>query len=63
MNLFKSFTMTWWQVGIFKALLLSLGIVLGSTWPELFSPLRAVFLGIFVAATLYITWIWWKQEP
>ena len=61
MKLIKSFTMTWWQVGIFKALLLSLGIVLGATWPEIFAPLRPVLLAIFAAATVYITWVWWKQ--
>ncbi|MEI6351675.1 MAG: hypothetical protein WCP06_11290 [Verrucomicrobiota bacterium] len=61
MDLFKSFTMTWWQVGIFKTLLLCLGIVLGATWPEIFLAWRSVLLVIFAVATVYISWVWWKQ--
>ncbi len=36
MNILKDFTLKWWQAGIFKIALLSLGIIIGSTWPELF---------------------------
>jgi hypothetical protein len=36
MNIFKDFTLKWWQAGIFKIALLSLGIAIGSIWPELF---------------------------
>ena len=36
MHIFKDFTFKWWQAGIFKIALLSLGIVIGSTWPEFF---------------------------
>lgn len=61
MNIFKSFTLKWWEAGIFKASLISLGIIIGSTWPEIFSPLRAALLVIFAVLTSYICWIWWKQ--
>ena len=30
MNLFKTFTLTWWQAGIFKVGLLALGIAVGA---------------------------------
>ena len=35
MNIFKDFTLKWWQAGIFKIALLSFGIIIGSAWPEL----------------------------
>lgn len=61
MNLLKPFTMTWWQVGLFKWSLVSLGIVLGATWPELLAPWRGFFLILFVLPTLYISWLWLKR--
>jgi hypothetical protein len=36
MTVFKSFTFAWWQLGVLKLALLSLGVVVGSTWPEVF---------------------------
>ena len=62
MNLFKSFTLTWWETGLFKWSLLALGIVIGATWPELFNPWRTVLLVLFLLPTIYISWIWWKQH-
>ena len=35
-NLFKTFTLTWWQAGIFKVGMLALGIVIGAYWQEIF---------------------------
>jgi len=61
MNIFKSFTFKWWEAGIFKLSLLSLGILLGSTWPDIFGPWRSVLLAIFVVSTLYVTLAWWRQ--
>jgi hypothetical protein len=45
MNPFKTFSLTWWQAGIFKVGVLALGIVLGVYWQENFG-------GYYV---------WWKQ--
>jgi hypothetical protein len=61
MNLFKTFTMKWWQTGIFKAMLLSLGVLLGATWPGIFQAWRPELLGVFIVTVFYICWIWWKQ--
>ena len=61
MNIFKSFTMKWWEGGLFKVSMISLGIVIGATWPEIISPLRALFLALFAVLAIYISWIWWKQ--
>ena len=44
MHIFKDFTFKWWQAGIFKIALLSLGVVIGSTWPELFRGMDSMLL-------------------
>jgi hypothetical protein len=36
MNILKDFTLKWWQAGIFKIAMLSIGIAIGSTRPESF---------------------------
>jgi len=33
---FKTYTVTWWQVGLLKVSLIALGILIGSTWHEFF---------------------------
>jgi len=61
MNLFKSFTLTWWQAGLLKWSLIALGILIGSHWPNLFIPWSPALLILFVLPSIYLTWIWWKQ--
>jgi hypothetical protein len=61
MNLFKTFTLKWWQAGIFKVMLLSLGIVIAATWPGIFYAWRPELLVIFLLSVCYICWVWWKQ--
>lgn len=61
MNLFKTFKLRWWEAGLFKISLISLGIIIGSLRPDLFIAWRPVLLVLFVIPISYITWIWWKQ--
>lgn len=61
MNLFKSFTLTWWQGSLFKLALLCLGLAIGSTWPDLFWDWTAFLWVIFLLAGSYVTWIWYRQ--
>jgi hypothetical protein len=60
-TLFKSVTFTWWQVGLLKVSLLSLGVVVGSTWPELFVGWRDLLLLLFVVPAFYVTYLWFRQ--
>jgi hypothetical protein len=58
MKVYKPFyTFTWWQVGIFKVSLLSLGALAGSYWPELFSGMAIPLIVIAVLSTAYIMYI------
>ena len=58
---FKSVTFTWWQVGLLKLSLLSLGVVVGSTWPEIFVGWRDVLMVLFVVPAFYVTYLWFRQ--
>jgi len=61
MNIFKSFTMKWWQGSLFKYSMIFLGIIIGATWPEVFSAWRSVLLVLFALPAIYLSWVWWKQ--
>jgi hypothetical protein len=61
MNIFKDFTLKWWQAGIFKIALLSLGITIGSMWPELFKGWTPFLFLLFLISVGYVTYVWLKQ--
>lgn len=61
MKFFKSFTMKWWQVGIFKLALLSAGIAIGAYWSEFFSGLIVEFSGLAAICAIYIWFVWAKK--
>ena len=57
MNLFKTYTFTWQQIGVFKLALLSIGIIMGSYWNEFFSE-NIVFVAVIAfIATVYIMYV------
>jgi hypothetical protein len=60
-TLFKSFTFAWWQLGLLKLSLLSLGIVVGATWPGVFMGWRDLLVVLFVAPAFYLSYVWLKQ--
>jgi len=62
MTIFKNYTYSWWQIGLFKLALLSLGIVIGVYWKEIFSQYINVFLGIGIVLSLYIMSVSFKQQ-
>lgn len=61
MNLFKTFTLKWWQGGLFKWGVLALGIVIGTYWHDLFVGYLLALI-IFAGVSLaYLTYVWAKQ--
>jgi hypothetical protein len=58
---FKSFTFAWWQLSLFKLSMVALGLIVGSTWPEVFAGWRGVLLVLFVVPASYVTYLWFKQ--
>lgn len=61
MNVFKSYTLKWWQGSVFKVSVLSLGLIIGASWPEILAPWRALFAILFLVSSAYISYVWWKQ--
>ncbi len=53
-NLFKNYTFTWKQVGVFKLSLLSIGAIIGTTWHEFFSAYITIVVIIAIITTVYI---------
>jgi hypothetical protein len=60
-NMFKTFTMLWWQAALFKLGMLSLGIAIGVHWHLFFSAYLQLLLVVAVGALGYITYVWYRQ--
>jgi hypothetical protein len=61
MKFFKSYTFTWWQIGIFKLALLALGVAAGAYWHQFFGPNVIILILIAVVASAYILFAAMKQ--
>ena len=61
MNLFKPFTLQWWQTSMFKIGMLTLGIALGAYLHDFFGGYLIILLVISALSLAYVTYIWWKQ--
>jgi hypothetical protein len=61
MQLFKSYTFTWWQLAIFKTSLLSIGAALGAYFSQLILANLTVIIVIAVLTTTYIIYLALKQ--
>lgn len=61
MTLIRSMTLTWWQIGIFKAGLLALGVVVGACWPQLFHPLSLPLALVAIVCLGYVSWLWLRS--
>ncbi len=61
MNIFKSFTLKWWQGSLLKIAMISLGVAIGATWPEIFIRWTSVLWLLSITLAVYISYIWLKQ--
>jgi hypothetical protein len=61
MNLFKTFTLKWWQGGLFKWGMLALGIAIGAYWHDFFGGYLPFLIIMAVVSLSYVTYVWWKQ--
>lgn len=62
LKILKTFTLRWWEVGIFKAGMLGLGLAAGAYWHDLVAPFALGLAALAAIALAYITVIWWKQR-
>lgn len=61
MNLFKTFSLTWWQAGLFKAGLLAVGILIGANWNAFFTSYFPILIAVAVISLTCVTYVWAKQ--
>ena len=61
MKLFKTTTLTWWQLGLLKAAVLSLSVAIGATWSEFFLPYVGLLVTVGFFSSLYLVWLWSKK--
>jgi hypothetical protein len=62
MDIFRNYTFTWWQVGLLKLALLSLGIAIGSYCQETFVPYATALAVLGILLGLYIAWISFRRQ-
>ncbi len=61
MKLFKSYTLTWWQISILELTLLTIGAAIGAHWHGFFSVNLGVLIVIAAIGGIYITYVALKQ--
>jgi len=61
MNMFKTFTLKWYQTSIFKLGILSLGIATGAYWHVFFGGYVSFLIAVAAVSLAYVTYIWCKQ--
>ncbi len=61
MNLFKSMTLTWWQISLFKLGMLALGVLIGAYLRDVLALALPIIAVIAAACLIYISYIWIRQ--
>ena len=62
MNPFRTYTFTWWQIGVFKVALLAIGVAVGAFWHDFFSNGLTALVLIAVVASAYIAVVTLRQH-
>jgi hypothetical protein len=61
MNLFRSYTFSWWQMGIIKLTLLAIGVSIGVQWESFFEMYHVFIWSIAIVGSLYGIYISLRQ--
>jgi hypothetical protein len=62
MKIFRDYTYTWWQVSIFKISMITMGVIIGSLWAEVFVDFLAVLVAVAVLTIGYISFITFREN-
>jgi hypothetical protein len=60
MNLFKTLTLRWWQISLFRLGLLALGIAIGAYWHDFFGGYILILIIVAAVSLAYVIYVWWK---
>lgn len=61
MNIFKSFTLKWWQGSLLKIAMIAGGVAIGAYWSNFFAPYLIQLIVVALVAGAYISYVWWRQ--
>lgn len=61
MKFFGTYSFKWWQIGIFKLALLSIGVLIGSYWHEFWSNFTVALITVAVVASVYSLFVAIRQ--
>lgn len=61
MNIFKSSTFTWYEIGALKWAVFLIGIAVGAKWAGVFLPNALWLLIAGLALSAYVGFVWVKQ--
>jgi hypothetical protein len=59
--LFRTVRYTFWQIGLLKLAMLSLGIAIGAYWPEVFLPYLTHLLILTLLLGIYLAVVYFRQ--
>lgn len=62
MRILRSHTFSWWEIGMLKTCLISLGILVGVYFYEVLSPLLVLWWVLFIAFAAYFMAKYFKEE-
>ena len=62
MQIFKTWTFRWWEVGLIKVCLLSLGIILALYFYNYLVGLLWLWWTLFIVTTIYFIAKWIRKE-
>lgn len=62
MDIFRNYTFPWWQVGLLKLALLSLGIAIGSYCQATYLPYATALAGLGIVLGAYIAWLSFRRQ-
>ena len=61
MKFFRPITLKFWQVGIFKLSMVSIGIIIGVYFADFLKSWLPLLSAIFVLTAVYLLSVWYKQ--
>ena len=61
MKIFDSFSLTWWQLGLFKTGLVAFGIAIGAYWSKVFSGHLYLLISVAAVCLIYVAFLRVKQ--
>ena len=63
MKILKSFTLKWWQAALYETTMMSLGAIIGASYPDQIKPRRGLLAILYLLAGGYLFAVWLRQTP